>query len=327
MNSGNAICTVLVPLGLLAPLLSAQRETRPPAASPTIGACPVFPPDNIWNTPVDRLPPDPNSAGYVEAIGAAKPLHPDFGAGLYQGAPIGIPFVLIPGNQKRLRIQFEYRDESDLSNYPIPPNAPIEGGPQSKGDRHVLLVDRDNCVLWEIYAAVPQPDGSWRGGSGAIFDLKCNSLRPDGWTSADAAGLPILPGLVRYEEVAAGEIRHALRFTVARSRKAYVWPAQHAASPLTDPRLPAMGQRFRLKADFDISGYSPHARVILTALKKYGMMVADNGSPWFISGVPDERWNNDILAEIKKVKGVNFEAVDAFGLFVSHHSGRARGVR
>ena len=254
-------------------------------------------------------------------------MHADFGSGTYDGSPIGIPFVTVLGNQKHVRITFDYRDESDLSNYPIPPNPPIEGGPNSKGDRHILIVDRDNCVLWEIYDAHPQPDGSWKAGSGAIFDLTCNCLRPDGWTSADAAGLPILPGLVRYEEVASGEIRHALRFSAPHTRNKAVWPARHFASRLADPDLPPLGQRFRLKAGFSLSGYSPDAQVILRALQEYGMMLADNGGAWFLSGTPNELWKNSVLQELKRVKGSDFEAVDVYDLFVAHHSARARVQR
>ena len=296
-----------------------------PAADPEVAGCPVFPKDNVWNAPVDHLPVDPNSGLYIQTIGVDKPLHADFGAGLYQGSPFGIPFVVVGGNQKRARVKFEYSGESDLSNYPVPPNPPIEGGPSGKGDRHILIVDRDNCVLWEMYDVHPQADGTWSAGSGAIFDLKCNCLRPDGWTSADAAGLPILPGLVRYEEVAAGEIGHAIRFTVPRTRREAVWPARHAASRLTDAQYPPMGQRFRLKAGYDTTNFSPQAKVILRALKTYGMLLADNGSPWFISGTPDDRWKNDVLSELKRVKGSDFEAVNGLELFVAHHSGRARG--
>ncbi|MCD6291496.1 MAG: cellulase family glycosylhydrolase, partial [Anaerolineae bacterium] len=213
---------------------------------------------------------------------------------------------------------------SDPGPYPIPPDAPIEGGRGSDGDRHVLIVDRDHCMLYELYDAWPQPDGSWHAGSGAIFDLNSNALRPAGWTSADAAGLPILPGLVRYDEVAAGEIRHAIRFTAPRTRKAYVWPARHYASDLTAGRYPPMGQRFRLRADFDISGFSPQAQVILQALKRYGMILADNGRAWFISGAPDDRWDNDVLHELHQVHGTDFEAVDASSLIVHPDSAQAR---
>jgi hypothetical protein len=221
-------------------------------------------------------------------------------------------------------VSFDYDGESDPGPYPIPPDAPIEGGPGSDGDRHVLILERDSCTLYELYYAWPQPDGSWHAGSGAIFDLNSHLLRPAGWTSADAAGLPILPGLIRYEEVAAGEIRHAIRFTVPQTRRAYIWPARHYASPLTGEQYPPMGARFRLKKDFDISGFSPDTQVILQALKTYGMILSDNGAAWFISGAPDERWDNDILHELHQVRGSDFEAVDASSLMVDPNSGQVR---
>lgn len=289
-----------------------------PAQDISLGRCRIFPEDNVWNTPVDKLPLDPNSNRYVETIGAARNLHPDFGAGLYDGGRIGIPYVSVPGDQAKFRVKFEYGDESDWVRYPIPPNPPIEAG----SDAHILMVDRDNCVLYELYAAKRMPDGTWEAGSGAVYDLTSHGLRPADWTSADAAGLPILPGLARYDEVAAGEIRHALRFTVPQSRREYLWPARHYASRLTEERFPPMGQRFRLKAGFDIAGFSPETQVILRALKRYGMILADNGSPWFISGVPDDRWNNSALAEIKRLKGSDFEAVDSSDLMITPHSGR-----
>ena len=278
---------------------------------PTIGSmgCTVLPANNIWNTPVDTLPVSPSSATYIATIGAATGLHPDFGSGTWNGAPIGIPFVLVPGTETKYPATFTYDTESDRVPYAVPLNAPIEGASGSTGDRHAIAVDTDNCILYELYAAYPQ-DASWQAGSGAIYDLKSHTLRPAGWTSADAAGLPIMPGLARYDEVASGEIRHALRFTVPSTLKAYVWPARHYASSLTDPKYPPMGQRFRLKATFDISTYPADVQVILRALKKYGMMIADNGSAWFISGEPDSRWNNDTLNKLKSVTGSAFEAVD-----------------
>lgn len=291
---------------------------------PSLGDCTLFPADNVWNTPVDTLPLDPNSEAYVQTIGAGKYLHPDFGSGLYEGQPIGIPYTTVPGSQKRVQVSFTVDDESDPGPYPIPPDAPVEGGPDSRGDRHVLVVDRDDCVLYELFSAYVQPDGSWRAYSGAVFDLKSNALRPDTWTSADAAGLPILPGLVRYDEVAAGKINHALRFTAPQTRRAYVWPARHYASSLTGSQYPPMGQRFRLKAGYDISGFSPQVQVILRALKKYGMILADNGSSWYISGTPDERWDNDVLRELKRVPGSAFEAVDSRALMIDPDSGQAR---
>jgi hypothetical protein len=289
-----------------------------------LAGCELFPADNIWNTPINTLPVAANSAAYVNTMGADRGLHADFGAGLWEGGPIGIPFTTITGNQPRVPITFEYDDQSEPGPYPIPTDAPIEGGPDSDGDRHILLVDRDNCILYEVFAAYPQGDGSWEAGSGAIFDLKKHDLRPETWTSADAAGLPILPGLVRYDEVTSGEIRHAIRFTAPQTRRAYVWPARHQASDLTGSQYPPMGQRFRLKASFDLSGFSPPIQVILRAMQKYGMILADNGSAWYISGVPDERWDNDVLRELRRVTGADFEAVDVSSLMINANSGQAR---
>ena len=290
-----------------------------------IDGCQVFPTNNIWNVPVDSLPLDSNSTTYVNTIGAGAFAHADFGSGLWDGGPIGIPFVAVSGTQTFVSVTFDYSDESDPGPYPIPSDAPIEGGPQSSGDRHVLVLDQDRCVLYELYDAHPQSGGSWHAGSGAIYDFNSNALRPAGWTSADAAGLPILPGLVRYDEVAGGEIRHAIRFTVPQTRNTYVWPARHQASSLTGSQYPPMGQRFRLKASFDISSFSPEVQVILTALKKYGMILADNGSSWYLSGVPDDRWNNDDLHEFGQIPGNAFEAVDVSSLMVDPDSGQTSG--
>jgi hypothetical protein len=243
----------------------------------------------------------------IRAISATDPVHPDFGSGRFGGPParpIGIPFQVVAKHAKRTRVSFDYADESDRGPYPIPANPRIEGG----GDRHMILVQRGTCRLYELFAA--EKRGSrWTAGSGAIFNLRSNRLRPEGWTSADAAGLPILPGLARRDEVARGEITHALRFTVQRTRRAFVWPARHFASDLTDPNLPAMGQRFRLKASTRIDGFPEQARVIATALKRYGMIVADNGSNWFISGAPDPGWDNDDLRALKQLRGSDFEVV------------------
>jgi len=290
---------------------------------PSLAGCPMLPADNVWNTPIDTLPVATRSADFIATIGPDTGLHPDFGSGTWDGGPIGIGFVIVPGTQPLVPISFNYGDESDPGPYPIPPDAPIEGGPQSNGDRHILIVDRDRCVLTEIYDAHSQADGSWRAGSGAVWNLRSNTLRPAGWTSADAAGLPILPGLVRWDEVAAGAIHHAIRFTAARTRQAYVWPARHQASSSDDPTRPAMGERFRLKASFDTTGFSARVRVLLEAMKRYGLILADNGSNWYISGVPDERWDNDELATLRQVHGRDFEAVDVSGLMVDPDSGRA----
>lgn len=296
-----------------------------PGNSPQIAGCDIFPADNIWNVPVDSLPVDSNSDAYIATIGADSHIHADFGSGTWDGASIGIPYVDVAGTQTKVNVDFDYDDESDPGPYPIPSDAPIEGGPDSDGDRHILMVDRDNCILYELYAAYPPSGGSnWTAGSGAIFDLKSNALRPDGWTSADAAGLPILPGLVRYDEVASGEIKHALRFTVPQTRNQYVWPARHYASSLTGSQYPPMGQRFRLKAGFDTSGFSKDAQVILEALKTYGMILADNGSAWYISGAPDEGWDNDVLHELDVVVGSDFEAVNVSSLLVDADSGQTQ---
>lgn len=257
------------------------------------------------------MPVDPNSANLIASIGLNTGLHPDFGT-VFNGAPNGIPYVVVSGTQSPAPINYTaFGNQSDPGPYPVPPNAPIEGGPNSSGDRHVLVIDRDNWKLYELYRAFPLNGGvTWNAESGAIFDLNSNALRPAGWTSADAAGLPIFPGLVRYDEVfEQGEIKHALRFTVRFSRRGYVHPARHFASTNTSPNLPPMGMRVRLRASFDISGYSPRMQVILRALKKYGMMVADNGSNWYISGAPDPRWNDGELATLSNVKGSDFEVV------------------
>ena len=317
---------ILILLSILLIWPVTGRDVRAGATPPQIDGCALFPPDNIWNTPVDSLPVDPNSVAYVATIGGSRTLHPDFGSGLWEGGPIGIPFVTVAGDQPRAPVSFTYASESDPGPYPIPPDAPIEGGPNSNGDRHILVLDRDTCVIYELYAAYPQLGGGWQAGSGAIFDLTSHALRPDGWTSADAAGLPILPGLVRYDEVVAGEINPAIRFTAPQTRRAYVWPARHYASSRTDAEYPPMGQRFRLKADYDLSGFSPAVQVILRAMQKYGIILADNGSAWYISGAPDERWNNSVLRELRQVRGEDFEAVDVSSLMLDPDSGQARTV-
>lgn len=294
------------------------RAGAAPPGGPTLDGCPVLPADNVWNTPIDKLPRDPNSDKYIATMGPERKLHPDFGA----DPANGIPFALVPQGTRPVKVEFQYREDSDLGGYPIPPNAPIEGGASATGDRHVILLDPGRCLLYELWDSHPQPDGSWKAGSGVKWDLTSNALRPEGKTSADAAGLPILPGLVRYDEVEAGAIRHAIRFTVPKTRAAYIWPATHYASHLTGAEYPPLGLRLRLRADFDISGYSPANQVILKALKRYGMILADNGSPWYISGVPDRRWDDDDLHHLSNLKGGDFEAVDESGLQVKADSGR-----
>jgi hypothetical protein len=279
--------------------------------SPDVIGCQTFPANNIWNSDISQLPVIPNSTNYIASIGADAPLLHNF----------RFPYTVVPGNQPKVRVSFSNADASDLGPYPIPPNAPIEGGRESRGDRHVIVINRDTCQLYEMFDSHTQYDGSWQAGSGATWDLHSNALRPAGWTSADAAGLPIFPGLVRYEEVASGNINHALRFTVSHSQSAYLWPARHFASSSTNPNLPPMGLRLRLKADFDISSFPPQSRIILTALKRYGMMVADNGSSWVISGASDNRWDDEDLGSLRRISGSDFEAVDESGLQVNANSG------
>jgi hypothetical protein len=279
---------------------------------PRASKCPIFQRSSHWNQRVDRLPAHPRSDAMVRAIGAGSRAHADFGSGRWDGGPIGIPFVVVGADQKRVPVRFEYADESDRGRYPIPRDAPVEGGRRADGDRHVIVVDQARCRLHELYAAYPRAGGSrWDAGSGARWDLRSNRLRPRGWTSADAAGLPILPGLVRYDEVRRGRIDHALRITVPRTRRAFVYPARHFASDLTDPSLPAMGQRVRLRRGFDIAAFPRQARVVLRALKRYGALVADNGSAWYVSGAPSPRWDNDDLHSLHSVRGSDFEVVDS----------------
>ena len=280
-----------------------------------------FPPDNPWNTDISQAPTAPNSDALIQSIGLGTGLHPDFGAGLIDGQPFGIPYVVISGQQPLVPTRWTaYGDESDPGPYPVPSNAPVEGGLSSTGDRHVLVLDRDNDRLYEMGSAYPAPDGSWDAACGAVFHLDSNTVRPGGqptWTSADAAGLPIFPGLVRYDEATSAEgIRHALRFTVARSRRAFVPPATHWASSNDSVDLPPMGMRVRLKASYVIpDSFSAEVKAMLRAMKTYGMIVADNGSNWFISGAPDDRWDNDALvSQLRQVQGKHFEVVRMDGL-------------
>jgi hypothetical protein len=270
----------------------------------SLGGKRVFPDDSPWNVNVSGMQVDPQSDAYVKSIGADAPLHPDFGAS-YNGGPFGMPYVVVAGGTPRTAVSFEYSDESDHAYYPIPPNPPLERGE----DRHLIILDRDNWKLYELYALEKKGD-LWHAGAGAVWDLSRNESRPAGWTSADAAGLPIFPGLVRYDEVVEQkEIKHALRFSAHKTRRAYVWPATHWASPETGAHIPPMGARFRLKASFDITTYPPNAQVILKALKAYGMILADNGGNWFVSGAADPRWNDDEIDTLKKLRGRDFEVV------------------
>ena len=282
---------------------------RRPIALLAVAGCPIFPATSQWNQRVDQLPVHEQSAAMVQSIGVDDTVHPDFGSGRYEGRPIGIPYNVVSRSQPRKRVRFEYAGESDRGPYPIPRRPKIEGG----SDRHVLMVQRGTCRLFELFAA-ERRGRSWRAGSGAIFDLRTNRMRPSGWTSADAAGLPILPGLARYDEVARGRIPHALRFTVERSRRTFVYPARHFASSLTDASLPAMGQRLRLKSGVDEARFGRQARVVVRALKEYGMLLADNGSDLFISGAPHPRWSNDDLRTLRELRGSDFEVVDTSSL-------------
>jgi hypothetical protein len=283
------------------------RRAGIPVPAPSL-PCTVFPADNPWNTDITNAPVHPNSSNFVASIGAGGHLHPDFGA-FYEGAPIGIPFVHVGAAQARVPISFDYADESDPGPYPIPGDAPIEGGPNSDGDRHVIVVDDAACKLYELFDAHKQGAG-WHAGSGAVFDLRSNALRHDYWTSADAAGLPIYAGLVRYDEVHAGAINHALRFTVSRTQRGFIHPATHFASSSPDPNAPPMGLRLRMKPTYSCAALSHEAQVVCAALKQFGMIVADNGSNWFVSGQHDPRWNDDALGDIKSIPGAAFDAVD-----------------
>lgn len=278
----------------------------------SFGDLPIFPPDNPWNQDISSLPVHPNSSNYIASIGADTGLHPDFGT-VWRGAPIGIPFIVVSGDQPRVPVKFmAYPSESDHGLYPIPPDYPIPL--KGEGDRQVLVIDYHNHKLYELFRAFKVGEG-WQADSGAIYDLASNDLRPAGWTSADAAGLPIFPGLVRYDEVVEQkEIRHALRFTAQRTQRAYISPARHFASASRDPNLPPMGLRVRLKAGYDISGFAPQVQVILRGLKRHGLILADNGGNWFITGAPDPRWDDRVLRQLKRVKGRDLEAVDSGAL-------------
>jgi hypothetical protein len=269
-----------------------------------------FPADNAWNQDISNAPVDPDSAAIINFIGASTPLHPDFGAGLYDGQSIGIPYDVVSGSPFVNMQYTAYGSESDPGPMPIPKNAPIEGYPKpGNGDRHVLLLDRDNCWLYELYSSYPQKNGSWDAASAAVWDLLNDEQRPYTWTSADAAGLSVFAGLARYDEVASGAIQHALRFTLQNSQTAFTPPASHWAGNSTNPHAAPMGMRMRLQASYDISSFPPQAQTILAALKKYGMIMADNGSSIYISGDPDNRWNNNDLGTLKQVPASAFEVL------------------
>lgn len=320
--------TVLGVLCLFVALVACQQTTEPTHlsvayTSSTLGNCSVFPKNHIWNTPVDSLPRHARSDAYAKAVGN-QTLRAGFGSTAVGGYD-GIPYTVVTNAQPKVPIRFtDYGKESDPGPYPVPRNAVIENVEASNSDRHVLVVNKDTCMLYELYHAYLQSDGSWNASSGAVYNLKTYTLRPKNWTSADAAGLPILPGLVRYDEVKAGRINHALRFAAPKTRREYVWPARHYASWLTDSNVPPMGQRFRLKASYNISGFSPEVQVILRALKKYGMVLADHSENWVLFGAPDDRWNVERLKEMQRLKPSDFEAVDVSPLMMNVDSGKAR---
>ncbi len=304
-----AACSAAEKSGAVSSTDPGGNPTQPSSGGASLDGRRPFPDDNAWNTVITGAQVDPNSSTLIASCGA-KNLHPDFGT-VWDGAPNGIPYVVVHSSQAKVPVSFDYADESDPGPYPIPPDAPIEGGASSDGDRHVLVVDVDAWKLYELYDAHSVNGGqSWTAGSGAIFNLNSDSLRPAGWTSADAAGLPIFPGLVRYDEaVEQGQINHALRFTCPRTRTAYVSPARHYASSDTSSALPSMGMRVRLKANFDTTSFSPTVRAILRAMMRYGMLVADNGSGWYVSGAPDPRWSDDDLATLSRVPSSAFEVI------------------
>ena len=293
----------------LAPLSSSATAARPSSgAGPREYSCPIFPAGNPINRDISHAPVDPNSASYIASIGLTGHLHPDFGT----NPSYGIPYTVVGAHQPKVPIKFtEYGEESNRGPYPIPANAPVEGAGE-EGDRHVLVLQEGSCKLYELYNAqrdAQRAAGGWDAGSGAVFDLRSNALRPNGWTSADAAGLPIFPLLVRYPEVRAGRIDHALRVTVQRTQAGFIHPATHFASSSTDPSLPPMGLRLRLKASYSLAGFHGESLVVLRALKRYGLIVADNGSSWYITGAPAPRWRDEDLEQIKRVPGSAFEAV------------------
>ncbi|MGH8973088.1 MAG: hypothetical protein ACRD0C_07765 [Acidimicrobiia bacterium] len=307
--------TTFVRLAAAAAVLAAALPAR---AAPPGADCPLFPADNAWHADVSHLPVHPRSAAWITSMGGpARRLHPDFGPAGAGEQPYGIPYVVVDGSHALVAVSFDYDDESDAGPYPFGPDTPIEGG----SDRHALMVDKSSCTLYELYAAEYSPSGS-TAGSGAIWDLRSHDLRPAGWTSADAAGLPILPGLLRKDEVDAGVVDHAIRLTASRTDRSFVWPARHQAGAARDPNLPPMGGRFRLRGDFDLSPYRPDTQVVLRAMQRHGLIIADNGSDWYFTGTSEEGWDTDLLDELKRIPAGAFEAVDASSLMADPDSGR-----
>jgi hypothetical protein len=312
----------LVAAGSAWPVGATPRSTH---SGPTVPGtrCPLFPADSFWNTRIDGLPVDARSAAWLARMHPGAKLHPDFGPTYgAQAVPYGIPLTVVHG-APRVPVTFMYADESDRVRYPLSRNTAIEGGWDAGGDRHAIVVDATTCTLFETWNTRLDA-GGWTAGSGATWDLRSNRLRPKGWTSADAAGLPILPGLVRWDEVRAGHVDHAIRFTTDVTRRSFIWPARHQAGSTDDADAPPMGARFRLRPSFDTSGYSRSARVILVAMQRYGMVLADNGSPWFFQGTADPGWPAHVVEELKSIPAAAFEAVDTSGLLVTPGSAKAR---
>src|SRR5437764_891332 len=313
---------VLVVAGLALTAVAPARASAPPAAP----SCPILPADNVWHADVSGLPVSARSGAWLGSANAASThLPPAFGSSGAPSAPYGIPWIAVPDSHGKVTPSFDYADESDPGPYPFGPDTPIEGGQQSGGDRHALMIDRDTCVLYELYNA------NWNGGrptagSGAIFDMKTNNLRPAGWTSADAAGLPILPGLLRLDEVQSGHVDHAIRFTVSRTDRSFIWPARHQAGSANDSNLPPMGARFRLRGDFNMAGYRPDTQVVLRAMQHYGLLLADNGSNWYFQGTAENGWDDGFISDLKRVPASAFEAVDESSLIVDPNSGEYRGA-
>jgi hypothetical protein len=307
------------PSGTPATTATPTPTAKASASAAADKSCNGFPANNVWRADISKLPVHKSSAAYVGSIGSGSPVHADFGSGTWDGGPIGIPVTAVKPGQAGVKVTFQYASESDKVAYPIPSAVKIEGGPNDDGDRHIILLDPAGCRLYELFAAV-KSGSAWKAGSGAVFDLRSNKLRTAGWTSADAAGLPIFAGLVRYEEVAAGHIDHAIRVTVPRSQAKYLWPARHEASDSSSTSLPPMGLRLRLKMSVNVAKLPKQARIVAVAMQKYGVIVADNGSPWYISGTPDERWDNDVLHALGQLHGSDFEAVDASSLMADPNS-------
>ena len=306
-----------------APTAVPTTRPAPAATGPSIAGCPVFPADNAWNTDVSNLPVDPHSAAWLaNSGGSGLRIHPDFGDS-GTSVPYGIPFIVTNASHPKVSITFDYADESDPGPYPFGPDTPIEGGAGSGGDQHAIMMDSSTCTLYELYDANYSAGGS-TAGSGAIWNLRSDALRPSGWTSADAAGLPILPGLLRQDEVAAGYVGHAIRMTVQTTDKTFIWPARHQAGSVTDPNYSPMGARFRLKSSVDISRFSRDTQVVLIAMKHYGLIVADNGSNWYFQGAAQPGWDNTMLDELKSIPVGDFEAVNTASLVIDPNSGAAR---